>query len=923
MSEAGPNILMVGRVAPPKGALEAVRALPEIQRAVGKRVRLWIVGRTRGYESYVKQIEKEIQRGNVRDQVIMTGEVGPETLRACYENADALLVLSVHEGFCLPIAEAMGFDLPVIAHRTTAVGETLGPGGTYLEDRGEKSIATSVARVLSDPAKRDEIVAYQRQRRRAFSMDSVRQTLQETLDWAKTLPTRKANESEPSVSVIVCTYNRHWILEKCLAALRNQEYAPFEVVVVNGPSTAETSAVLDRFPDVKRVDNSKRNLSVSRNLGIQASSGDFLAFIDDDALAEPDWIANLLEAFQDPSVGGAGGTVLRPPDVLVQFQNGTITRFGLPIAVRNEPGECHEPGGEQFNIVMGTNAMFRRSALEAVGGFDENYEYYHDESDLCVRLIQNGYRVVHVPHATVWHEFERSHIRKSEREVNWAVITKNTIYFYFCANSWKGRPWDVLQPLRACLIHLGIVTRWFVRGEIGLGTFLQSLVRWNVGVVQGYGKGLFARPRRNLSPRQAPALPFRTFGKVEVRGAGLRRHVVLVSQQYPPDSCGGIGVYTEILARGLVEAGHRATVIAQGKTNSTEWRDGVKVVRVPLARIPRGIPLTHRVTRKNVARSLAVDSALERICAKERVDVVEAAIWDAESFTTCARGEHPVVLRLVTPMAVVAQMQTWPNSDDLDLACEMEWEVVRRASAVVDSSGVIARMLAQAYGVYPSTKLVRQIPFGIRTRQRLASVRQDSEVRVLFVGRLEARKGFDVLVKAMSFVLRQDPQIRFWIAGEGAESDASVRAAKDLAREYPDRVTLHGWVGDEQRDELYRQCDVFTAPSRYESFGLVYLEAMAHGKACIACRAGGAERIVLEGVTGLLVPPGDGDALGEAILDLARNREKRERMGREGLRRVEREFTVERMVEDTLALYDEVLGDVQAQHQEPAEALLR
>ncbi|HET9886595.1 MAG TPA: glycosyltransferase [bacterium] len=923
MREAGPNLLMVGRVAPPKGVLEAVRALPEIQRAVGKKVRLWIVGRTRGYESYVKEIEKEMIRGKVRDEVILTGEVRPPVLRAFYENADALLVLSAHEGFCLPIAEAMAFDLPVIAHRTTAVAETLGSGGMYVEDRTPKSIAEALTRVFSDAAKREEIIAYQRERRGSYSSDQVRQRLKDILDWTKALPSSKNGESDRSVSVIVCTYNRHWILEKCLLALRNQEYAPFEVVVVNGPSTAETSAVLDRFPDIKRVENPRRNLSLSRNLGIQASSGDFLAFIDDDALAEPDWIANLLEAFQDPSVAGAGGTVIRPPETWLQFQNGTITRFGLPIAVRNEPGDFCEPHGEQFNIVMGTNAMFRRAALEAIGGFDENYEYYHDESDLCVQLIQNGFRIAHVPHAVVWHEFERSHIRKTERDVNWTVVAKNTIYFYFGANSWKGRPWDVLQPMRACLIHLGIVCRWFVRGEIGLAVFLRSLIRWNLGVAQGYLKGFFVRPRRNLSRHERPAMPFRSFGKVEVRGAGPRRHVVLVSQQYPPDSCGGIGVYTELLARGLVEAGHRATVIAHGKTNRTEWRDGVKIIRVPLARVPRGIPLTHRITRKNVARSLAVDSVLDRICAKEKVDIVEAAIWDAEVFATCARGERPVVLRLVTPMAVVAQMQGWPKSDDLELACQMEWEVVRRASAVVDSSGVIAKMLAENYAVYPSTKLIRQIPFGIRARGGLGVMRHDSEVRMLFVGRLEARKGFDILVNAIPAVLEKDPHVRFWVAGEGLESDWAVRTARDLAREYPDRVTLLGWVSDEQRDELYQKCDVFIAPSRYESFGLVYLEAMAHAKPCIACRLGGAEQIVQEGVTGILVPPGDHDALAEAVLRLARNREERERMGQEGLRRVERNFTVERMVEDTLALYDELLGDAQARDQEPAEALFR
>jgi glycosyltransferase involved in cell wall biosynthesis len=130
-------------------------------------------------------------------------------------------------------------------------------------------------------------------------------------------------------------------------------------------------------------------------------------------------------------------------------------------------------------------------------------------------------------------------------------------------------------------------------------------------------------------------------------------------------------------------------------------------------------------------------------------------------------------------------------------------------------------------------------------------------------------------------------------------------------------------VDDARRDELYATCDVFVAPSRYESFGLVYLEAMSRAKACVACEAGGAMRIVIGGETGHVVPPGDGSALAEAILDLARDREKRLRMGAAGRARAETEFSVERMVERTLALYDEILESRPLRPQEAAEALLR
>ena len=922
MKGKGPHILVVGRVAPPKRVLEAVLAMPAIRRELGPGARLFVIGRTRGYESYVRQIEEEIERGGLRDCVVLTGEVSPEVLRASYENAQALLVLSEHEGFCLPIAEAMGFELAVVATRAGAIEETLGSGGTLIEDRKPDTIARALAAAL-DPRHRPNLVAQQRKQRECFSRERVRETLRSVIQEGLSSMGNKSHPAEHSVSVVVCTYNRDWVLEKCLTALRAQDLTPFEVVVVNGPSTDRTSEVLDHFPDVKRVENSKRNLSLSRNLGIQASSGDLIAFIDDDAVAEPDWLEVLRETFRDPTVAGAGGIVFGPGGDHLQFQNGTITRYGMPIANRDEPGEFCAPRGEQYNIVMGTNAMFRRSALESVGGFDENYEYYHDESDLCVRLIQDGCRIVHVPDAIVWHEFEKSRIRKTVRDFNWAVVEKNTIYFYFCVNRWKARPLDVLSPLRACLIHCGIFTRWFVRGEIGFMNFCRSWARWFAGIALGYAKGLLVKPRRLLNERAVALKSFQAFGRTAVRAGAARRNVVLISQQYPPDSCGGIGVYTELLARGLVEAGHRATVIAAGKARSTEWRDGVRVMRVPGARVPRGIPFGYRVTRKNVARSLAVDGALREIASRGAIDVVDAAIWDAEAFATCLRGEEKLVLRLTTPMAVVGEMQGWPQNEDLRLAAQMEWEIARRAHAVVDSSGTIVKMLAERYGVRPESKLVREIPFGIRLPKNVEPPRPDSEVRVLFVGRLENRKGFDVLVQAIPQVLRENSNVRFWIAGEGDAGDPPVREIHEIARKNPGRIELFGWVDDRRRDELYASCDLFVAPSRYESFGLVYLEAMARGKACIACEAGGAGQIVLAGETGQLVAPGDGRALAAAILDLARDREKRIRMGAAGRARVEKEFSVERMVERTLALYDEVLESPSIRNQEPAEALLR
>jgi glycosyltransferase involved in cell wall biosynthesis/GT2 family glycosyltransferase len=715
---------------------------------------------------------------------------------------------------------------------------------------------------------------------------------------------------------VVCTYNRAATLAPCLAALRRLDYPEYEIVVVNGPSTDGTQAVLARHPGVKRVDNPERNLGVSRNLGIAASAGEIVAFIDDDAVPDVDWLRHLAEAYEDPRVGGAGGQVIGPGGDHLQFDNGIISRYGLPIAIQDAPDDKNAPNAEWYNIMMGTNSSFRRTALEAVGGFDENYAYYHDESDVCVRIINAGCRIAHLPEARVWHEFEKSTVRKSPRDVNWQVIAKNTIYFYFANNDWRWRPLDWLQPMRAAIVHLGIFTRWFVRGEIGPRLFAGALVRWSAGTALGYAKGILRSPRRNLASRAgATERSLAPVSRAAPRWGDDSLHVVLVSQQYPPDPCGGIGVYTETLARGLVAAGHRVSVVARGPRAASVWRDGVKVHRVPDERVRASrIPVSYRVVRKNLGRSLAVHRLIERLVRVERARLVESPVWDAEAFVTSLERPAPLVIRLNTPMAIAMETQGWRPTADLGLACEMEWAMLRGASGWIDTSGTIRETLARRFGVEPGAVPVREIAFGVPppedgSRAAPPAARND-ETRLLFVGRLEPRKGIDTLLRAAPRVLQECPRATLVVAGEPPNGgdiaeDFYRRCGVPGARE---RVRFLGRVDDARLASLYAATDIFVAPSRYESFGLVYLEAMARGKPVVACRAGGAASVVADGETGLLVPPDDAGALAGALVRLAGDAALRARLGAAARERVRERYGVERMVRETIEFYLTLIG---------------
>ncbi len=289
-----------------------------------------------------------------------------------------------------------------------------------------------------------------------------------------------------SFSIVVCTYNRAEMLANCLRHLRTIQHPDFEILVVNGPSQDHTQDVLKSFPEVRTLSTAKRNISASRNCGLQRARGDLVAFLDDDSEAPPQWLRELSRCFTDPRVGGVGGRVVRD-DGETDFQNGLLNRYGLVRPDLPEPGSHNDPGGEWFNTVQGTNCAFRRSALEGIGGFDESYEYYHDEASVCFSLIQAGWQISHCPRAVIRHLIAAGPHRKNRFDMNWTTVMKSTLYF--ALRSQARQPPSVLKVTAVVtLSRIKDLTAWLIRGRVGLKLYFHSLGR----VVRGVAAGLEA-----------------------------------------------------------------------------------------------------------------------------------------------------------------------------------------------------------------------------------------------------------------------------------------------------------------------------------------------------------------------------------------------------------------------------------------------
>ena len=202
----------------------------------------------------------------------------------------------------------------------------------------------------------------------------------------------------PRISVVVCTYNGSRTLRDCLDGLRGLEYPDFETIVVDDGSTDAVGRIAEEF-GVRVIRTQNRGLSAARNTGWKTASGEIVAYTDDDARPDPHWLHYLAWGFRTTAHAAIGGPNIAPPG------DGWIAE-----------GVANAPGGPMHVLISdaeaehipGCNMAFRRSALEAVGGFDPRFRTAGDDVDLCWRLQDQGWTLGFHPGAMVWHHRRNS-----------------------------------------------------------------------------------------------------------------------------------------------------------------------------------------------------------------------------------------------------------------------------------------------------------------------------------------------------------------------------------------------------------------------------------------------------------------------------------------------------------------------------------
>jgi O-antigen biosynthesis protein len=198
----------------------------------------------------------------------------------------------------------------------------------------------------------------------------------------------------PRVSVVVCAYNAERTLNQCLTSLAALNYPDHEVILVNDGSRDRTLDIAEEHGFCRIISQPNKGLSVARNVGAEAATGEIVAYTDSDCVADPDWLTYLIAKMEANDLAACGGPNFPPrEDGLVPSVVAVAPGGPTHVLISDEVAEH----------IAGCNMAFRRDVLMALGGFDPIYRAAGDDVDICWRFQDAGYVIGFSPAAVVWH----------------------------------------------------------------------------------------------------------------------------------------------------------------------------------------------------------------------------------------------------------------------------------------------------------------------------------------------------------------------------------------------------------------------------------------------------------------------------------------------------------------------------------------
>ena len=294
---------------------------------------------------------------------------------------------------------------------------------------------------------------------------------------------------------------------------------------------------------------------------------------------------------------------------------------------------------------------------------------------------------------------------------------------------------------------------------------------------------------------------------------------------------------------------------------------------------------------------------LENLQSETPFDIIESPNNGASLHQYLNRvNSHKCIIRIATTDKEHSLINSTPPSPYLRQLFLEEGNCFRNCPNLVTHTNAHRDLICREYGL--SAKKFSIIPLSVRIPNEDEIIPTENKERsvVLFVGRFEKRKGIDVLLDAIPKALTQNKEIDFRLVGP----DNDKEYQKAFEKKHPELLPQVRFLGEKKGIALeaeYKNCDIFIAPSRYESFGLIYAEAMSFAKPAIGTRVGGIPEVIEDGKSGVLCENENVDSFVRAIIDLLDNPALANELGRAGRKRAIELFDMRNLIRKTEDYY--------------------
>jgi 1,4-alpha-glucan branching enzyme len=378
--------------------------------------------------------------------------------------------------------------------------------------------------------------------------------------------------------------------------------------------------------------------------------------------------------------------------------------------------------------------------------------------------------------------------------------------------------------------------------------------------------------------------------------------VLILSWEYPPNIVGGLSRHVYDLANNLVKKGKRVHVLTARSNDSVSYEtvEGVTIHRVhPLH------PYEENFFKWVFDLNQSFVQYAHELISQEKITHIHAHDWIVS--TSAIKLKEYYSLPLITTIHATEHGRNQGIYTELQQKIHQEEQLLIAASnhLIVCSD----HMKEEVKSLFTFEAPIEVIPNGVELErlQHLPSDHSIQESRPYFfsIGRMVHEKGFETLIRAASLLKGGGHRVSFIIAGKGPMLEHYRQLVKN--ENLDDMVFFTGFISDEKRNRYLKDCLAVIFPSLYEPFGIVALEAMAFKKGVVASDTGGLKSIVKHEHTGLLFQPDNESNLYELLLSLIEEPGKSERLGEIGFRMAKSMFGWERIADQTIHVYEDVL----------------